>query len=96
MKEYSLSCQIREGAAPDGGLLLELLVEGQEPPYARATASAEQLDLLRKWYGLQRSDVTEHLHRALLKSLRTEDYTTEITNVIQAPPLRRALQSPIA
>jgi hypothetical protein len=88
MNEYSLSCQIRECAAPDGGLLLELTVEGQEPPYARATVSGEQLALLRTWFGLERSDVVSHLHQALLKSFRKDYFTTEITNVIQVPPFR--------
>jgi hypothetical protein len=88
MQEYSLSCQIRECAEPDGGLLLELLVEGQEPRCARARVSGEQLDLLRKWFGLQRSDVITHLHLALLKSLRTRDYNIAITNITQVPPFK--------
>lgn len=88
MKEYSLCCQIREADQPDGGLMLELLVEEQEPPYARATVSGEQLELLRTWFGLQRSDVVGHLHLALMQSVRTQDDSTEITHVVQAPPYR--------
>jgi hypothetical protein len=77
----SLGYEIREGADPDGGLLLELVVEGTT--VARARASAGVLADMDTVLGLSREAVAQQLRQALLETLRSQGQFVEVADVVE-------------
>lgn len=79
MPSDSVGYEIRERASADGGVVLELVVEGA--PIARATASAAILDDLRTERGLGREAALAHLRSALLDALKTQGQFVELRDL---------------
>lgn len=81
-----INYEFREPPSSDGGLTIELLVDGVL--YARAEVSAEVLSDLRTQLGLDRSSVTEQLRKALHDSLVLPGRFVEISDLKESTPLR--------
>jgi hypothetical protein len=88
MTSESIGFEIRERTAPDGGVVLELVVEGSL--LARATASSTALDDLRTELGYDRAAVVADLRRSLRGVFKTEKQFVEISDMKEGPPLRFA------
>ena len=88
MTRDSVGYEIRKGAAPDGGLLLELVIEGAT--LARAGANAAMLVDLDATLGLSRDAVAERLSDALREALRSQGQYVELTDIVEdaGRPLR--------
>ena len=83
MVEESIAYEIRETATPDGGVALELVVEGSI--VAHATVSAALFDAMRTELGLTREAVIGDLRKSLLAALKTQGQFVEITDVKEDP-----------
>lgn len=84
----SVTYEIKEMAVPDGGIALELVVEGST--MARASASKNILDDLEKVLGIGRAQVGLELRRSLRDVLKTSLQFVEIADVAEdsSRPLR--------
>lgn len=80
--------EIRERPVPDGGLLLELVVEGASA--ARARASADVLADMNTVLRMSRDDVAQQLRRALLETLRSQGQLVDVADIVEdaRQPLR--------
>ena len=78
--------EIRNGKAADGGVALELVVEGSV--LARAKASSVMLDDLRTELGYERDAVITELAKSLMDVLKTQKQFVEIADMKEHPPLR--------
>lgn len=67
----------------NGGLVLELFVEGAH--VARASASAPILADMHAVLGLSRDSVAQHLRQALLDALTSQGQFVEIADIIEDP-----------
>jgi len=83
MANPAVGYEIRQASAPDGGVTLELFVEGE--PVARAAASASVLDDMRTVLGHQRDAVVADLRKALLDVLKTQGQFVEILEPAEDP-----------
>ncbi len=83
MSNPSVGYEIREAAAPDGGVVLELVVEGAV--FARASASSADLDALKDVRGDQRDDVIATLRQALIDALKTQGQFVTISDPLEDP-----------
>jgi len=78
--------EIREGTTPDGGVRLELSVEGSV--VAHATANASVLDDMHSLLGSTRMSVIEHLRDALRDLMRSQWQLVEVDQIIEDPNQR--------
>lgn len=86
MSGESIGYEIRSGTAADGGVMLELVVEGSV--LARATVSSDVLDDLRTELGYDRDAVIAELRKSLRDALKTQKGFVEISDLKEGPPLR--------
>lgn len=86
MSGESIGYEIRERKDPDGGVVLELIVEGSL--FARATASSTMLDDLQTELGYDRDAVIAELRKSLRGALKAQKQFVEISDLKEGTPLR--------
>lgn len=83
MSGSSLGYEIKESSAEDGGLELELWVEGTR--VARARASADVLHLIETTLGTSRVEVRADLEKRLQDVLKNQGQSVELTEPLESP-----------
>lgn len=83
MANQALSSEIREVAAPDGGIALELWAEGSR--LARASASKPILEQMNAWLGLRPDQVAAELRGALVAFLTNQLATVAVSEPTEDP-----------